>query len=254
MEAKISVIVVGPNEMREVDRDEGFQDLVASVRRLGVLQPVVVREGDEGFVLVAGHRRLAAAKEVGLEVIPVTVAVGPEKRDREIAFAENLFRKDMSAVETAAALRDVLESERMSIEELARAVQRSVHWVERMVSMCEWPSEVLLAVHQGAVSVAAGQNLALVTDDSYREFLVRQAVDNGATARTTAAWLQAFRAMLPAEQAVEAPAIAGREPQEPLIPQAPCMCCGQVFRMDALSHVPICVACVQVLRSAGQSV
>ena len=253
MDIKICEIRTGPNELREVTKDDSFEDLMASIRRIGVVQPVVVREDGGGYVLVAGHRRVAAAKEVGLEVVPVLVVKGPEKRDSEIAFAENLFRKDMSAVETATALKDVLAEETMTMEELARGVHRSKHWVQQMVGMCDWPGEVLLAIHEGAISVAAGLNLALVTEDAYRQFLVRNAVDNGATARTTAAWLQAFRAMLPPEQAVIQGPVDATERASPLIPQAPCLCCGQVFRTDALSYVPICVGCVQILRNPGGS-
>lgn len=251
MEVKISDIRTGKNELRGGDEGEDFEDLIASVRRLGVVQPVIVRRAGLDFVLVAGHRRVRAALEAGLEKVPVVVAGGSEKRDSEVAFAENLFRRDMSAVETAGALKDVLAEENMSIEEVARGVHRSVNWVRSMVAMCDWPSDVLLAVHKGEISVAAGANLALVTEETYRAYLVKNAVDNGATARTTAAWLQAFRAMQPAEQAINAPPIEGGIPPTPLIPQAPCLCCGQVFRMDALSHVPICVGCVQVLRNAG---
>lgn len=251
MEVKISEIQIGQNALREVDQGEDFEDLIASVRRLGVVQPVIVRRDGEGFVLVAGHRRVRAAIEVGLEEIPAVVAGGNEKRDSEVAFAENLFRKDMSAVETATALKDVLAEGQMQIEQLARGVHRSVHWVQQMVAMCDWPSEVLLAIHQGSISVAAGSNLALVTEDTYRQYLVNNAVDNGATARITAAWLQAFRSMQPPEEAVFTEPVDGVQKPLPLIPQAPCLCCGHVFRMDALSHVPICVGCVQILRTAG---
>ena len=251
---KILDIRAGKNALREVVDDEGMDDLCASIRRIGIVQPLVVIKRDEEMVLVAGHRRFRAAEIVGLDSVPVVVREDSRTSDTEIAFAENLFRKDMSAVETAAGLKDVLASGGMAIEDLARAVHRSVDWVRRMVAMCEWPSEVLLAVHEGALSVAAGSNLALVTDDVYREFLVRNARDNGATARTTAAWLQAFRTMQPQEEAIKAGPLALGTPVTPLVPQAPCICCGQVFRMDALSYLPVCVSCVPVLRSASSSV
>lgn len=254
MEVKTSEIIVGENELREVQNDEALDDLCSSIRRIGIVEPLVVAREGQKYILLAGHRRYAAAVSCGFESVPVVVRSGAKSERAEVAFAENLFRKDLSPVETAAALKDVLAEERMSIEELGRAVHRSAHWVRQMVAMCDWPSDVLVAIHQGAISTAAGANLAGVTDDEYRSFLVANAVENGATARSTAAWLQAWRSMVPPQQAIDAPPVDGRPPVAPLIPQAPCLCCGTVLRMDALSHVPVCTDCVQVLRNAGRSV
>jgi len=254
MEVKISEIVVGENKLREVQNDEELDDLCASIRRIGIVEPLIVAAAGEGYELVGGHRRFAAAVSCGLESVPVVVRSGGKSERAEVAFAENLFRKDLSPVETAAALKDVLAEEKMTMEELGRAVHRSAHWVRQMVAMTDWPPDVLLAIHEGAISTAAGANLAGVTDDEYRAFLVQNAVENGATARSTAAWLQAWRSMIPPQEAIDRPPVDGRPPVAPLIPQAPCLCCGDVFRMDALSHVPVCSNCVQVLRNAGQSV
>lgn len=252
MEMKICDIVIGENSLREVVDDDCMDDLCASMRRIGIVQPLVVVKRDEKMVLVAGHRRYRAAKNIGLSAVPVVVREDSDVAESEIAFAENLFRKDLSPVETAAGLKDVLAAGSLAIEELARGVHRSTEWVSRMVAMCEWPPDVLLAIHEGSISVAAGHNLAMVTEEGYRGFLVANAVDNGATARTTSAWLQAWRSMQPQEAAVEAVPVAGGLTHEPMVPQLPCMMCEQVMRMDALSHIPVCVKCVAILRSGGQ--
>lgn len=252
MELKICDIKVGANSLREVQNDDSMDDLCASIRRIGMVQPLVVVKRDEEMVLIAGHRRYRAAKIVGLHSVPVVVRQDSSVADTEVAFAENLFRKDLSPVETAGGLKDVLAAGGLPIEELARGVHRSVDWVRRMVAMCDWPSDVLLAVHEGSISVGAGANLALVADESYRGFLVINAVDNGATARTTAAWLQGWRSMMPEETNVMQSVPASGPVHEPMVPQLPCMMCEQVMRMDALSHIPVCVKCAAMLRSGGE--
>jgi len=111
----------------------------------------------------------------------------------------------------------------------------------------------LEAIHNGKISVTAASNLACVEDDVYREFLVRQAVENGATARATAAWLQAWRSMVPASEAITREPVPAGPGVTPAVPQAPCIVCANVFRTDELSHVPVCVHCIRTIRDIGSS-
>lgn len=253
MEISISEIKVGENEMRAVQDDEEMDGLTASIRRVGLLCPLVVRKRGEEMVLVAGHRRYRACQIAGLSNVPVVVREDSDAETKEVAFAENLFRADLSPIETAAGMKDVLTGGTMTVEELAVAMHRSVEWVNRMVAICEWPADVQKAVHEKWLSVAAASNLALILNTEYREFLLRQAFENGATARTTAAWLQAWRSMQPVTVAVEAPPVGGPQPMAPMVPQLPCFVCEAVMRMDAMNHLPVCPNCVNVLRQVCAS-
>lgn len=249
----VADIRVGEHALRATDDDESIDGLAASIRRVGVLVPLIVRCEADKYFLIAGHRRYTAAGRAGLAEVPCVVRDSEAAESSEVAFAENIFRKDLSAVEIAAGLKDVLEQNIMNADELARSLHRSTSWIGRMVAMLAWPADVLRAVHDGRLSVSAANNLALVTDDVYRDFLLKNAAESGATARTTAAWLQAWRSMQPPEAAVTAgPGTAGTLPQ-PAVPQAPCLCCGSVYRMDELSHVPVCVQCIKVVREVGVS-
>lgn len=248
---QIGEIKVGEHALRALEDDEGIDELAASIRRVGVLVPLVCRDESGVLHLVAGHRRIRAAERVGLESVPVVVGDYSDAQSKEVAFAENMFREDLTAVEIAAGMKDVLEQGETEIEDLARSVHRSKDWVGRMITMLAWPDDVLAAIHAGWLSVSAANNLALITDDVYRDFLLRNAFDSGATARTTAAWLQAWRSMQPVEDALQTePGTAGSPPQ-PAVPQAPCICCGDVYRTDELSHVPACVSCIKLIREVG---
>ena len=228
-----------------------FDELVGSVRRLGVLVPLVVVAGQGDYVVVAGHRRLAAAERVGLATVPCLVRADAEATVKEIAFAENFFRLDLSPVEQAAAINDVLGQGIMTVEQMAEGFRRTPDWVRRQVALLGWPADVLQAIHQGRVSVSAGSNLALVTNDYYRSFLLTHACENGATARTTAAWLQAWRACQPASVAIEAEPVEAGRPCVPAVPQAPCIVCANIFRSDELSHVPMCSSCIRRLQGVA---
>lgn len=249
VEIPIQKIRVGDYEQRIEIEDETLHGLVSSISRLGLLYPcIVVGEGDK-FLLLEGHRRLAACKLLGKQTVKCLVSDLEKATEAEVAFAGNFFRKDISPVELSGALKDCLHKETMTVEEIAAGFDRSVHWVESMVAIADWPADVLKAIHEKAISVSAAHNLALVTDEVYRAFLVQNAVEQGATARTTAAWLQAWQTMQPAEEAITAEPVPSGAPQTPLVPQAPCLCCSQLFEVNMMSHVPVCGGCIQILRT-----
>jgi len=250
-EIPIGKIKAGDHELRLDMEDEGLEDLARSISRLGVLVPLHVKPVDDSYTVICGHRRLRAAGKVGVEKLPCFILDTEEDKTRETSFAENFFRRDLSPVELACALKDVIDNERMKVAELAAGFHRSEHWVHSMIAIAGWPEDVLEAIHVKAISVSAASNLVLVTDETYRNFLLRNAAEQGATARTTAAWLQAFQAMQPPEEAVTAEPVPAGAAQVPLVPQAPCYCCAQMFKVNEMSHVPACGACVQIIRQVG---
>lgn len=246
----IGKIKAGDHTLRAGGEDETLDDLAASIGRVGVIVPLVVVRGDDGYTVVAGHRRLAACKRVGLQTIPCLVSEGNQFRLKETAFAENLFRQDLTPIEIACGLKDVIDRGIMEFDELARVMHRSEHWVSRQIAILSWPADVLEVIQNGKLSVAAASNLALIEEPNYRNFLLRTATEQGATARTTAAWLQAYRVSKPPVEAITAEPVPAGSPSTPAVPQAPCLVCGDVFRTDELSHVPICTACIKVIRNA----
>ena len=251
-EIPIRKIAVGEHVQRLVLEDDTIAELAASIGRIGMVNPLMVSVSGDSYLLVAGHRRLQAAKKCGLTVVPCIVAESEGCVATEVSFAENLFRKDLSPLELACAIKDVLDKNVMPAEELAAGLHRSTEWIRRMVAMLDWPEDVLQAIHAGWLSIAAAHNVALITEDTYRAFLLRNAEESGATARTTAAWLQAWRSMAPADQAITAPPLGKDAQATPMVPQAPCICCSEVFRTDELSHVPVCAGCIRVIRNVGR--
>lgn len=247
----IEKIEVGEHVQRMKGPDEGIEELAASICRVGVIVPLVVSRRGDAYVVVAGHRRLAACKKAGIQEVRCIVREADGRANTEVSFAENLFRKDLSPFEFGCAIKDVLDNKIMTADELAAGLHRSTEWIRRMVSMLDWPAGVLEAIHAGWLSVSAAHNLAIITDDTYRDFLLRKAEEGGVTARATAAWLQAWRSMEPAEVAAQAPPVEGEKRAEPMVPQAPCICCSNVYRTDQLSHVPVCAGCIQAIRNIG---
>ena len=249
----VSEILVGESEQRLGYEDSSIDSLAKSISRIGIINPLVLARDADGLHLIAGHRRLLAAKLAGLNDVPCIVRVSEKEVDSEITFAENFFRKDLSPVELACAIKDCYEKATLTVKEIAAGFHRSEHWVHSMMAIADWPGEVQEASHEKLLSVAAASNLAIVTDETYRGFLVRNAVEQGATARTTASWLQAWRAMQSQEEAITAEPVKVGSSQLPTVPQAPCFFCSEVYKVNEVSHVPICGACIQTIRQVGVS-
>lgn len=247
MDVEISKIKADVYGQRSELEGERLDELVGSIRRVGILVPLIVGPDGEGFVLVSGHRRLAAAKRVGLLSVPCVVRSSEAAQTTEVCFAENFFRQDLSPIELAAGMKDALDRGLFSVDGLAAALRRSAEWVRRQLVLLTWPPEVLEAIHHGKISVSAASNLACVRDPAYRVFLLRCAVDDGATARSTAAWLQAWEAGQPATEAVMSEPVGGEAPRVGMVPQAPCIGCSGVMRTDELCYVPMCPGCVRHL-------
>ena len=247
----ISTITVGENQTRLSIDDEELAELASSIGRIGMISPIVVCRKGEGLEVIAGHRRFAAAQKLNMSLVPVIVRESNIAGVKEIAIAENLFRTDLTPLEQATSIKDVIDSGALTIEQVADGMHRSTHWVKSQLDLLSWPDDVLQSIHLGYLSVVAASNLALVTDDTYRDFLLKNAHENGATARTTAAWLQAWRSQAPPAVAVEAEPVPTSENPLPAVPQAPCIVCSQLFRTDGLAMVMACSACITAIRGVS---
>lgn len=251
-ELRIEDIVIGDFEQRVSYEDDDIGALASSIRRLGLIYPIVVCEDGGKFSLVEGHRRLLAHKMLDKKTIFCLISDTKKETSTEVAFAGNFFHKELSPIELAAAIADANQQAKISIGDLAAGFHKSVHWVREMIAVTKWPEDVQKAVHGRFMSLSAASNLAIITDDVYRSFLLDNAVLGGVTARTTASWLQAWRALVPVEEAVTTEPGPPGQVAMPAVPQAPCFCCAQSFNVDQVSHVPVCSACIQILRKIGE--
>jgi len=251
---QIQAIEVGPHRRRAEGEDDEIAELASSIKRVGVLVPLIVVRKDIGFLLVAGHRRIAAAKIAGLGEVPAIIRESSEADAAEVSFAENFFRRDLSPVEQASAIRGCIDENVMTIEELAKGLHRSEQWICEQAKMTTWPDEVLQAIHLKYISVSAARNIAAISDPQYRGFLLHNAVENGVTARVTAAWLQAWQLSRPPEEAITAVPVDGIQPAAAVVPQASCMFCCRMFRTDALNYMPACGGCLADFQQARAKV
>jgi ParB family chromosome partitioning protein len=183
-EVALTDLVPNRYQPREHFDEEALTSLTASVRELGVLQPVLVREtGDGTFELIAGERRWRAAKRAGLSTIPVVVRTATETLALEQALVENLHREDLNPLEEAAAYQQLLEDFDLTHDEVARRVGKSRAAVSNTLRLFQLPPTVQRLVHDGQLSAGHARALLGSPDRTFQEALARKAVTDELSVR-----------------------------------------------------------------------
>jgi len=155
----IGTISRNPFQPRKNFDTESLGELASSIKEHGVIQPIIVRELDGGFQLIAGERRWQAAQKAGLTEIPCRVMDVIDKTACEFAIEENLKRKDLNDLEKAQAFRDYLDQFQCTIEELGKQVSMSRSAVSNMLRLLELPDPIKNALHGEKISAGHARTL-----------------------------------------------------------------------------------------------
>ncbi|MDY0251417.1 MAG: ParB/RepB/Spo0J family partition protein [Pseudomonas sp.] len=139
--------------------DERLQELVASIREKGVIQPLVVRRVEDHYQIIAGERRWRAAQKAGLSEIPVTIQNVSEDWALEIALIENIQREDLNPIEEANAYRNLIENFDLSQEDVARRVGKSRSTVTNALRLLRLPETIQQEVLSGQLSMGHARAL-----------------------------------------------------------------------------------------------
>lgn len=160
-QSEIAVELIEPNpfQPRKQFEADPLNDLVNSIRQHGVLQPLLVRAIGDQYQLIAGERRLIAAKRAGLEAVPCRVLDLDDRRVFEVAIEENLKRQDLNVLEKAQGFQDYLNRFGGTIDELARSLSLDRSTVSNMIRLLELPDTVQDALRSGALSAGHARTL-----------------------------------------------------------------------------------------------
>jgi ParB family chromosome partitioning protein len=163
MQIPIADIRPNPEQPRRGFTTESLQELADSIKMHGILQPLLVREGLEGFELIAGERRLRAARIAGLTEVPVIVhpTSGGRMEERlELALVENLQREDLNAIEEARAIQRLLRDFGMTQEALGERIGKNRVSIAQSIRLLNLPEPAIKAIENGATT--AGHGIALL--------------------------------------------------------------------------------------------
>jgi ParB family chromosome partitioning protein len=185
LEIEISSIRPNPQQPRRTFDAEALSSLAASIAEHGVLQPVIVVEAGEGYVLVAGERRLRAASGAGLSTIPAVVRTANEQERLELALVENIQRADLNALDEARAYRHLIDDFGMTQEQVARRVGRSRPAIANSLRILEVAAPIQEAVADGTISGGHARAMASLDDHARQEVVLAAVVARSLSVRQT---------------------------------------------------------------------
>ena len=177
---------IKPNPLQPRTRfdEEAMSSLASSIREVGVLQPILVREIDEGeYELIAGERRWRAARRAGLQTMPVLVQTVSDVHSLEQALVENLHREDLNPLEEAGAFQQLVDEFGYTHEQVASRVGKSRTAVTNTLRLLQLPAGVQRALADGNISAGHARALLGTPDRSYQEELAKRIVAEGLTVR-----------------------------------------------------------------------
>ncbi|MCB1272159.1 MAG: ParB/RepB/Spo0J family partition protein [Microthrixaceae bacterium] len=183
LEVSVDLVVPNPNQPRRHFDEESLDELAASMAELGVLQPLLVKQVEGGYELIAGERRLRAAKRAGLLRVPVVVRSAEGALSLEEALVENLHRRDLNPMEEAAAYQRLVEEFGYTQERVAERVGRSRSAVANLLRLFQLTPGVQKLVGEGLLSAGHAKVLLSHPDRAYQEALAKRAVRENLTVR-----------------------------------------------------------------------
>ena len=183
-EIDINLIDPNPRQPRTVFDQEALQELVASIKEIGILQPPVVRKNGNRYELIMGERRLRAAKLADLSRIPVIIRQTPNNELLREALIENSHRSQLNALEEGAAYSQLLNDFKCTQEELAKKLGRSRTVITNTMRLLNLPTSVQQKVAAGTISAGHARALLGLSDSAAIEKLANRIVAEGLSVRT----------------------------------------------------------------------
>jgi ParB family chromosome partitioning protein len=187
--APIENLTPNPRNPRRAFTDAELDELAASIRERGIIQPIVVRQAGapEHYEIIAGERRWRAAQRAGLHEVPIAVVDATDVQSLEFAIIENVQRADLNPIEEAAGYVALMEQCNHTQEQVAQIVGKSRPYVANMVRLLKLPEPVKALVRAGKLSAGHAR---LLVGHSNAQILAEMAVDEGYSVRQLEEWVR----------------------------------------------------------------
>ena len=163
---KIKIIDIEPNknQPRRTFNNESIDELAESIKRYGVIQPIIVIKKDDYYEIVAGERRWRASKKAGLDEIPCIIREDEQKKNREIALIENIQREDLNAIEKAKSFKELMNEYNLTQQELSETIGISRSAIANTVRLLNLDPRVMELIIEGKITEGHARSLLCYED------------------------------------------------------------------------------------------
>lgn len=177
VEIKLSEIRSNPYQPRKTFDEDALNELAQSIIEHGVVQPIIVKKALKGYELIAGERRTKASRIAGLETIPAIIRDFDDEEMMEIALIENIQRENLNPIEEAVAYENILNSTKMTQEEIAKKFGKSRTYITNILGLLTLPEKTKKLVEEGKLSMSHARTISKLQDEEEINRLAIQIVN-----------------------------------------------------------------------------
>lgn len=181
---------IRPQELQRPTNEKGIGELAASIRGIGIIQPLIVAKDGDDLCLIAGQRRLKAAKMAKLATVPCIVIQADHETALVTSIAENIHRESLDPVTEAQMYRYLKLTLQKNHRQIAKMVSKSEAYISQRINMLDWLPALVHAVKNASIGFSVGRELARVSEAEHCHYLLQLAVEEGANYRTVHSWVK----------------------------------------------------------------
>lgn len=186
VEIELNRIVPNPTQPRTRFNEESLLELSQSIARLGVIQPITLREISEGrYMIISGERRFRASQLAGKESIPAYIRTDDDKSILELALVENIQREDLNAMEIAITLQRLVEECNLTQETLSEHIGKNRSTISNYIRLLKLPAEVQLSIEDGSISMGHARALLAIENQEMQLEMLSRIIKNHLSVRQT---------------------------------------------------------------------
>ncbi len=183
-EISIDLISPNPEQPRTHFDQQAIDDLAASIKELGIIQPITVRKLDDNtYQIISGERRYRAAKQIGLEKIPAYIKTAADDKTMQMALVENLQREDLSAIELALGYKKLIDEQHLTQEKLSNLVGKKRATITNYLRLLKLPAEIQVGITEGKIDMAHARAIISLVDPRQQLDLYARIVEERLSAR-----------------------------------------------------------------------
>jgi ParB family chromosome partitioning protein len=191
-EIDIDLIDANPQQPRQRFSDTELDQLAASIKANGVVQPIVLRKNDGRYQIVAGERRWRASQRAGIRRIPAVIRDVPDEKLLELALIENIQRQELNPIEEANAYRRLIEHIGLTQEALSERVGKERTAITTSMRLLKLPNDIQRLLAEGRLSAGHGRALLMSDDPKVQRAVANEATDKGLSVRETERLVKRF--------------------------------------------------------------
>lgn len=189
-EVDISLIDRNPKQPRKTFNSEQLEELSQSIKNCGLIQPIITVKRDNRYMIVSGERRWRASKLAGLKKVPIIVRNYTDSEIAEVALIENLQREDLNPIESALAIKELIDNYNLTQEQISEKIGKSRSAVTNTLRLLSLSPQVIQMIKDGRLSAGHGKILVAITDEETQYRIATMAVEGKISVRELEKYLQ----------------------------------------------------------------